>query len=219
MGAATNLLLTMRKAAGVAPESLTVYPETSDGYIESQGSGTDYTAARNGTGTLSIGWSTTQLFVGQQAFSSFFRRVFESFLNFDVSGMTEDADSATLSLWLVNDSTGSADFTVQARARDWGDTLETSDFVPGDDLSGLTLLASIDTTSIGSTGAYKALTSEAALVTAINTARAGDGILRLILCSSRTTDNVPAAVSERVIFSSADEADTTQDPKLEITYG
>lgn len=195
---------------------LIVFAGTSDGYITS--SDPSYATARAGN-TLSVS-DLTVVTVGQQehpSLSRFF--VIEAFETFDVSGLEADATAATPSLWLTADSS-TTDFTVEMRLCDWGETLETSDFVSGADLSALPLLASIDTNGIGATGQYKAFTAEAALVTAINDARAGDGILRVILCSSRTTNgDVPSTnTQEMVEFSSADETGTTQDPKLVIEY-
>lgn len=193
---------------------ITFYAEASDGYLESNG--LDYATTRNGSNpTVS---SNLVLQAGQRNVNDEEFFVWEAFLNFDLSGHTGTPTSAALSLWLISDS-GGTDFTVEARARDWGDTLTGADWVPGGDLAGLTLLASIDTATIGATGAYKALTSEAALLTAIETALAADGILRLMLCSSRTTNNnAPPSFPpvETVSFSSTDTADTTQDPMLVV---
>lgn len=195
--------------------STTIYSATSDGRILSSGEFA-YSAARNGEEGLAVDSAASSLNVGQQFVDEFF--VYEAFLNFDVSSLSGSTiDSATLSLWLVVDAS-TTDFTIEARARNWGDTLESGDWVAGGSLSGLTLLASISTSGIGATGAYKPLTSEAALLTAIATAAAGDGILRLMLCSSRTTGNNEPTGNEFVTVSSADETGTTQDPKLDITY-
>lgn len=195
--------------------STTVFSATSDGYIRSSEQ-FSYSDARNGTGVGLDAITGTTFRVGQLFDEEYF--VYEGFLNFDVSAVAGSTiDSATLSLWLVTDSS-TTDFTVEARARNWGDTLTSDDFVAGGSLSGLTLLASIGSSGIGATAAYKALTSEAALLTAIASAAAGDGILRLLLCSSRTTGNNSPGGLEYIICSSADHAGTTQDPKLDIDY-
>lgn len=194
---------------------LTFHSATSDGHIQSA-SAVDYATARNGTGILSVDDAASNFAVGQRMFETDFY-VYEGFLNFNVSSLVgEDVTTATLSLWLDADHSDT-DFTLQARLRDWGDTLDTGDFVAGASLSSLTLLASIASSGIGAAGGYKDLISESALLTAIEAAAAGDGILRLILCSDRTIADAAPTGPEYMMLSSAEEVGTAQDPMLVVT--
>lgn len=213
------LLLMSGGLIPVEPVDVTLFAEASDGELVSSHDG-GYTPARDGTGNLGVTATDdgTTISLGQRESGGQFW-VWVDFFNFDVSSISAGStiDSATLSVYLTSDSS-TTDFTIEARSHDWGNTLESGDWVPGANLSGLTLLASLGTNGIGATDEYKALTSEAALAMAIESAIAGDGVLRLLLCSSRTTnDNAPIGL-EAVVISSADEVGTTQDPKLDVTY-
>lgn len=196
---------------------LTVYAEAG-GNIQSSAAN-DYAAARAGTGNLTVNTTAETHQIGQRAlFTS--QIVYEAFWRFDVSGLPDDATSATLLAWLAADMSLGTEFAIQARLYDWGNTLTADDWVPGDNLSALTLLATLDITNIGEVGEYKAFTSEAALVAAINAAKADDGILRLMCCSSRTVDNEgPGLLLEYVTFSTpTDTSEPTQKPVLVIQY-
>lgn len=195
----------------------TVFSGTTDGYIDSSSS-SSYTTARNGTGTLTADTASTTFNVGQAQTGAKIvtDTCYEGFLSFDTSAITDsDVVSAiVLDVWLVTDNSAT-DFTLEARERDWGASLTTGDYVAGGSLSGLTLMASIATSGIGSTGAYKTLTSQAAFLTATNLKT---GTVYLILDSSREVGNNDPTGLEYVVLSSADNTGTTQDPKLTITH-
>jgi hypothetical protein len=185
----------------------TIYAGTSDGFLTSTNA--TYSTARAG-GTLAANDTGTTLQVGQV--SGF--AIYETFLHFDTSAIgTDTVTDAALALYLTTDLS-STDFLVEARAQSWtGGGLTTGDWVPGADLGSKTLYASVDTNGIGSTGAYKTFTQEAALRTAAMT-----GSVEMVLASSRTRTGSSPSSTEYVIFSSANETGTTQDPKLTLTH-
>jgi len=162
--------------------------------------GRAYSASINGTG---LGADADYLSVGRSTY------YFETFLAFDTSTVLGTITSATLSLYGSYDSSPT-DFTVEARAYDFGATITTADYLPGTSLAALTLLASRSTAGFTTSG-YNAFTSEAAFLSNINQA----GTTRLIINSSLhrlgdTTDN-------RIVeFFTIAEAGTTKDPKLVI---
>jgi hypothetical protein len=193
----------------------TVFSGAADGWIDSQDSSSSYATARTG-GTLAAESAATTFNVGQNynGLSTYSCR--EGFLSFDTSAIT-DTDVVSvivLDVWLVTD-TSTTDFTLEARERDWGASLTTADWVSGASLSGLTLMASISTSGIGATGAYKTLTSQASFLTATNLKT---GTVYLLLDSSRHVGNNQPTGQEFILMSSADNAGTTQDPKLTITH-
>jgi hypothetical protein len=194
----------------------TVFSGTTDGQVNSRDAST-YATARTGS-TLTADTAGTTFTVGQDATVSKGTAYdcWEGFLSFDTSGITDTdlVSSIVLDLWLVTDSSVT-DFTLEARERDWGASLTTADWVSGASLGALTLMASIATSGIGATGAYKTLTSQAAFLTATNLKT---GTVYLIVDSSRHVGNNTPTGDEFVILSSADNSGTTQDPKLTITH-
>lgn len=137
-------------------------------------------------------------------------------MSFDTSsiGGGSTVSSVVLDLFLVIDNS-TTDFTMNARDNAWGPTLTSGDYVAGASLSGSTLLASIFSSGIGATNAYKTLTSQAAFLTATNIKT---GSVQILLCSSRQEGNNTPSGNEYLVFSAADFSGTTQDPKLTITY-
>lgn len=188
----------------------TIFGDTADAYIDS--SSLTYSNARAGTGIGLDVVTGTSLLVGQtSAFDCY-----EAFVSFDTSAIADAATVSvvTLSLWLVTDSSAT-DFTVNVRDRDWGASVTTADFVAGASLSASgTLVASIGSSGIGSTGAYKDFTSQAAFLSVTNIKT---GTVHLLLDSSRQEGNNTPSGNEFLEFSSADTSGTTQDPKLTIT--
>lgn len=195
----------------------TIYSSTADGYLESSSGG--YTIARAGGQFLSAFTGSATIDVGQRRFAGkdVLYYCIEGFLSFDTSTIddSDDVTDVSLSLWLTADNSVT-DFTIEAREQNWGASLETGDFVAGASLSGLTLLASLSTSGIGGTGAYKAFTSEAAFTSATNLKT---GTVYVLLSSSRLRTGDQPSGNEYVSFSSADQTGTTQDPKLTITHG
>ncbi len=126
--------------------------------------------------------------------------VYETFISFDTSSIpdTDDIISVTLELYLSTDASA-ADFVVQARLHDWGASVTTADWVAGADLSGKTLLATLDSNGIGATGSLKAFTSDAAFKSNINKT----GVTYIILCSKEQVDNSAPTGNEYLSFASA----------------
>ena len=189
----------------------TIYPSL-DGEMYSPGS--SYSIAREGTGSIQARPTDATSLVGQFFAGSY--ACYQNFLAFDTSAITDtDTISAVdFSAYLVSDSSDT-DFVLEVREKDWGSTFETADFVPGSQLSTYTLLASLNTSGIGSTGAYKTFTSETAFLTTTNIKT---GTVRFFTSSSRQLLNNTPSANELVEFSQMDASGTTQDPKLVITH-
>lgn len=195
----------------------TVYAGTTDGYISSTTVSDDYPGARSGT-SLSADTTATTMRVGQLYINAKFDTYtcYEAFLSFDTSSIadTDNVDAVALDMWLTTD-TSVTDFIVQARERDWGAGLTTADWVAGASLGGLTQMATLNSSGIGATGAYKTFTSDTAFLSATGLKT---GTVYLLLCSKEQTDNSAPTTDEYLTFSSADNTGTTQDPKLTITH-
>lgn len=191
------------------------YSGAADGYISSRDD--DYSLARAGTGaSLSSNANATTGYVGQAADGApgFLYQCTEGFLSFDTSSLPDGAIITAVTLSLYGDTDSSdTDFTINARAYDWGAALATGDWVAGASLSGNTLLATFATSGFSTSG-YNDFTSEAAFLAAINTT----GITYIILSSSRHEGNNTPAGDEYVLWNTADETGTSKDPKLTITY-
>jgi hypothetical protein len=188
----------------------TVFSTTADGRVESEHA--TYTTARSGANQSSNNSAATMI-VGQTVSGNYF--IDEGFLDFDTSSIpdTDTIDSAVLSLFgQSNEST--TDFTIEARLKDWGGTLTTADWVAGASLGALTLLATYATSGGWSTVAYNDFTSDAAFVSNVSKT----GVTYILLDSSRhAAGNTPTGL-ERVWCYSADQAGTTNDPKLVVNH-
>lgn len=177
-------------AKGASGATYTLYA-TSNGSMNS--SNTNYTTARAGS-NLQVDFPASTGFnmnCGQNLVTTT-EFCFEVFLSFDTSGVVGTIQSATLSLKSTNDQS-TTDFVLEARLRDWGATLESADWVAGDSLAGLTLLASMNTSGWATSG-YNVLTSEAAFASNINKT----GATRIVLSSSRHRAATTPAGLERV---------------------
>lgn len=198
----------------------TVFSGATDGWIDSSDGNSDtYSTARAG-GTFTVDTAATTFRAGQShtAGKVPHYNCYEGFLQFDTSAISDSdvVSIITLDLWLTTDGS-TTDFTLEARERDWGASLTSGDYVAGASLSGLTLMASIASSGIGATGAYKTLTSQTAFLTATNLKT---GTVFLLMDSDRQVSNTApgsTTIDESLTFSSADNTGTTQDPKLTIT--
>jgi len=206
-------LLRAPPAAPAVPGTFTLNPVAASGQATSE-SATSYAVARSGGAiTVSPG---ADFFVGQYYFpgdtyTAPYWDVFLSFLSFDTSGVVGTITAATLSLGLSSDSS-TVDFTMQARVRDWGATLEAADYVPGADLGALTLAATLATAGIGAAGAYKDMAENGTnLRGAINQA----GFTRLLLCSDLDVAGTAPTGFEYLILHHY--AHATLKPKLVVT--
>ena len=207
--------------------TLVVYSGTTDGHIycidgvaddgEGGGSNGTYAEARAGTGVPFGAEDTyTYLHVGQNKVVAVFTeyQVFETFLAFDTSsvGSGSTVSAAVLNLTSYNNFT-TTDFIIEARLYDWGTGLTTADWVAGANLSALTLLAHRDTASGWTANIAYDLTNDAFAANVNKT-----GSTRLLLCSDHTTANTAPTTFEWLDAYAADQAGTTQDPKLTVTY-
>lgn len=191
----------------------TVYSGATDGAVVTSSS--TYSNARENTGGASItafpGAVTTG--VGQN-FATPTYTVYEAFVAFDLSAIP-DADRKTaiqLSVWVTDDHT-STDFTLEARHRIWGPTVDTTDFVAGSAHQSFTLLAS--RLVAATAGAYNTLTS---LPEFLSPPFLAADTLPVMLTSSRQRlGNTPTGI-EAVNISLGATTGTTQDPKLVITH-
>lgn len=185
--------------------TLVVYGSV-DGYISSNDA--TYSTARAGGG--SFGSSTTSTNVGQITGYS----CYEGFCTFDASALDDGASitAVTAEFYLDVDSSAT-DFTVTLAARDYGATFEQGDYVAGADLAALTTLATLNTSGIGATGAYKTFTDVAFPANLSKTAAT-----RVILYSSRHSGNNTPTGDEYIQFEASSNAGTTQDPKITVTY-
>jgi hypothetical protein len=158
----------------------TINATTNQGYVRSQAS--NYNNARAGSGSKSLTQSTSQV-AGQQ-FLGGVHYIDEAFLEFDTSTITGTISSVVLKVYITNIYADNS-FTCQARLYDYGTSLTTADWVPGADVSGDTLLATLASGSM-SANAYNSFTN-VAFPANINTS----GKTRFYL----TTDNFASATS------------------------
>ena len=184
-----------------------IYADAADGYVSSEN--TTYSTARAGS-TLDAQTGYAQVFCGQEKTVGTYY-LYEAFLSFDTSSVPAARTSATLSLYVHDDSSTAADFTINARAYDWGSTLTTGDFVAGASLSGNALRASRSTSGL-TLNAYNDLTSDSSFVSNLSNP------VRLLLSSSRMENgDVPGtSTQEYIAFRSTDQTGTSNDPKLTI---
>lgn len=136
----------------------------------------------------------------------------EAFIAFDLSGIP-DGSVGNVRLELFGASAVVDPSVLEARLHDWGAAVTTADYVPGADLSGKTLLATLDTAGWAN-GAYNQFVAQDAFLTAIRAALGGT--LRLIICSKNMTDNVAPTGQEVVAFRTGEHASP---PRLVFDLG
>lgn len=197
----------------------TVYSSTTDGQILS--SNATYSNAREGTGTISANTTGANQNVGQRLFAGTYT-CWELFFNFDLIGAGIPASTVATSASLtfdINNDLSTTDFTLEARTKDWGASLTTADWVAGSAQSGQQLLASISTSGIANPFTMTNYVSGTdRLLDAVNNALAGDGILRIMLCSDRHGSGTTPSGNEYLILYTADQTGTTNDPRISVTY-
>lgn len=188
----------------------TFYSATTDGGITSSHA-TTYSTARAGF-DLSAQTAVSGHAIGQRKTAGGDYVLYESFFQWDTSALGGDTISAAVfSLYGVSD-TSATDFTVEARLNDWGAALTTADWVAGADLSAKTLLATFATSGF-STAGYNDFT-DVAFPANINAA----GSTLVVVCSANQTNNTAPTGDEYVNAYQADQAGTTNDPKLVVTH-
>lgn len=189
----------------------TFYADADDGYV--QRSDADYADAMSGTPTFETSPDTSaELDVGQASDSGYL--LAQAFLAFDLSGLDDDQviSSAVLSVWLGFDQT-TDDFVAEAREYNWATPLTTAAWRTGAQLSALTRLGTLDTSSFA--GGYEDFVEDGT-----NFADAVDptGTLRIVICSANHVTETAPSDYEYFSFKSANTSGTTQDPKLVVTH-
>lgn len=175
--------------------NVVINAHSSNETVRSEGVG--YVAARNGTYNTGV-LGDTYIWVGQQHDGSATPyECYETFERFDIQGNIPSGSlitDVTLTIHVSSKQTGGSDFFVQARPYDWGDSVTAGDYVAGNTLNGITLLASRSTSLMGA-GSDEDLTNNGTelkdFVQAVLDGTDGygaDGWLRYLLCGSRTAD-------------------------------
>lgn len=164
------------------------------------------TSATNGAAISAAAFG----YVGQEFFASNYACK-EVFLKFDTSALPDNAVISAVLLELnIYGRDGTQNFILEARIRNWGSTLELADFVSGDDLAGLTLVANYD--MAGFVAGWCSFTSEAAFTSNVSLT----GITYVVISSSRhRLSNAPTGFTEMANHY-IDEP--SKIPKLTITY-
>lgn len=171
----------------VIPDDFSHYIESRTG-ADSGGHPLSYPNSREGTGGLAVVTTINQ--VGQFYNSVFVGGPFifcsETFVSFDTSDFYS-ISSAVLSFALGFDNSAT-DFVIEARAKDFGATVEAADWVAGSALGALTLVADLNTSGLPGSGRFDL--NDVALVANLNIG----GQSRFVVSSSRHRgNNAPAA--------------------------
>jgi hypothetical protein len=174
-----------------------------------------YATARAGSNLVVGNLADTNALVGQYIAGSDYNIV-EQFEFWDTSivGDSDTISAVDLSVYGVQNSSDT-DFIMNARLHDWGGTLTSADWVAGADLGAKTLLATYNTSSGFSIGAYNAFTENG---TAFRDNINKLGNTSIVVSSSRHEGNNTPTGNEYMYFNSADPGGTTQDPKLVVTH-
>jgi hypothetical protein len=155
--------------------------DAADGYAWY--SSTTYNTSREGGGTPTVG-SSGGATVGQTKGITDYLCM-EGFFKFDVSGMTDfiNPNLQFYAQFEAGDLT--RQFDIEIRVHNWGAAVEAADFVPGSQLSGKALIGTVNTANYPLANELIPFTIDtAALTSAINAAKAGDGWLYLMASSS-----------------------------------
>lgn len=184
------------------------------GYLRSY-SGT-YATARAGTGSMDVEAATQyQLYVGQGVPAGTYS-CYESYLAFDTSAIPDSNVVSDVKLYLYGDGSGplQTHCTLEVRARDFGASVDSTDWVAGADLGDYTLLASHDTSGGWATDAYNVLTGNADFRAAINKA----GYTRIMLnVDKHRAGDVPTNWSLPTVCSPK-YSGTSEDPYIVVTH-
>lgn len=196
-----------------------IYSDSADGYVYSQAAFSAYSTARSGGGTLTADSSNDYVVVGQVqipgALADYY--CYEGFISFDTSGIGANPTAAVLDMYGAFDWSG-VNFTVNARAYDWGASVTTADYIAGASLSANALRATFATSGFTTSG-YNTFTSEGTFKDNLTNP------VRLVLSSSRLeSGTTPGSAStagdandERVYFFSSNKTGISNDPTLTVT--
>lgn len=187
---------------------LVVTAGASDGQVLSYSA--TYLTARAGTGSLGNDHTANNYDLGQ-VYTGGTYYLYELFIQFDTSGIPDDATVTAVELKL-RFSAALYTYTVNVREHDWGTAVTNTDWVAGADASGKTLLASYASASLNGSG-YTTFTSEDAFITAINKT----GATRMVICSSRVENGDVPVGNERLLFYPSEKG-AGYTPTLTVTY-
>ncbi len=189
----------------------TFYSGTGDGFLQGQGS--TWSEARAASGTIALNTLNTYFTSGCDIPGAFYEANQAGFA-FDTSAVpdTDEVSAATLSLY-VNADLSDVDSTHEVRIVAFG-TLATADFIAGASLSGITRIASIATSGLTGAAYNDFIEDGTGLRDAVNLT----GLTELWLTDSVQLSATNPSGRSMVRWSSANEAGTTQDPKLVVTH-
>lgn len=185
--------------------STTINASANSGAIRSND--TVYATARAGSGTLTT-ITDVDARIGQ-SFGAPNYFCWQQFLEFDLSalsGATITAAVLSVYVWAIDGTPG---YVIEARARDYGGSITTGDFVAGASLSGLTSLATW--TSAAPDSEYKAFT-DVAMVGFLTPG----AVNRIVLAGANQRTNSTPSGSEYITAYFSNGAGFP--PKLDITY-
>jgi hypothetical protein len=191
--------------------TVTVYGDSADGHVQSGVgvSGITWDTVQNGIGLAASTTNTTttlRLYVPAVSPGSF--QILQGFLRFDTAALSGKAITAVT----LRDYLGvpTANLTLEARAKAWGSTLTTADWVDCDDWTANTLLAS-RACSTGDSAGVKDFTSEAAFAANINKG----GFTELVIANALVASvSSPGARDEQISTYLSEATGTTNDPRL-----
>lgn len=198
--------------------TLVVFGDAADGSVRCDS--LTYADARSGAGSFVVSTTANPDNLGVLNFGGTYLYV-DLYLGFDTSAIpdTDPVSAAVLSLY-ASSANGAGPFPGvigEARIYDWGATVTSADFVPGDSLATLTLVATQDGATF-SPGSYNDWVSDAAMPANVSKT----GFTRMVLANDiqRTNGAAPAFNQGNLLtYQTSNAAGTTQDPKLTITHG
>lgn len=200
-----------------------VFGDESDGALYRVGA--TYEAARGGASATGNDTTRTTLAisnpsipegligVGQLLSSSTLWMCVEACVAFDLAEIpaTDSIVDADLLLWQrLGTRTG---YQIEARAHEWGPTLTNDDWVPGQDLADLDLLATLDATT--DTDTLRTFVSSG-LLSHVESMRGG--WVRVLLSPSLMREGSTSSLARHTWFASARSPGTTEDPRLVIEH-
>jgi hypothetical protein len=178
-------------------------------------SNSGWSGARSGTKTLTAdltGYPPT----GQYKVPSTNFYVYQSYLEFDTSGVVGTITSAVLKI-NVYSRTNDQSYDIEARLFDFGAGVTTADYIAGASLGSYTLLATLADTA-ATPGAYRTFT-DVAMAANINVS----GTTRIMLCDSRTRSDLSPSNSNYIVYENGGDPSppqlviTTSDPTGTLT--
>jgi len=190
--------------------SATFYPDSTDGFLTSNNA--DWPTCRAGS-NLSADTTTAEPTTDVGVATSGYY-AYEAFLDFDTSSIPDDATITSVTMYVCDYNGGISQYdTLEVRARDWGSSLTTGDWVAGADFGALTLLASrTGTWSYNVNGT--ALTSEAAFLSAIN--KSGR---TLLVCASAQINSASTPSYNSIMgFPMSEHSTASRRPRLAVEW-